>query len=112
MVGVVVDDSTPRDIDLLSGGLVDHLVDLLTDPFRNAISDILVNNPYLQRIGAIIGLVCPRNNGTGYNVRNHWEDTFDFRIGGDISNIGISDFISDPIATIGRYHRLSWKDQA
>lgn len=105
MVGVIVDGSTPRDIDLLSGGLAGHLVDLLTDPFRNAISDILANDPYLQRIGAIMGLVCPRNNGTGYNVRNHWEDTLDFRIGGVNQNIGISDFLSDPIATIGRYHR-------
>ena len=105
MVGVIVDGSTPRDIDLLSGGLAGHLVDLLTDPFRNAISDILANDPYLQRIGAIMGLGCPRNNGSGYNVRNHWEDTLDFRIGGVNQNIGISDFLSDPIATIGRYHR-------
>ena len=46
--------TTSRDIDLLSGGLTDELANMLGDPFRNALSDLLVSDPYLQRIGALL----------------------------------------------------------
>ena len=71
---VVLGGSTPREIDLLSGGLLGDLVSLIDRPMRNAISDLLVSDPYLQRIGAILGLVSPRNDGTYFTRSNGWEN--------------------------------------
>ncbi|MEC7688952.1 MAG: hypothetical protein VX514_07875, partial [Candidatus Thermoplasmatota archaeon] len=102
---VVLGGSTPREIDLLSGGLLGDLVSLIDRPMRNAISDLLASDPYLQRIGAILGLVSPRNDGTYFTRSNGWEsDGSDLRIGGDMPNLSLSDFFSDPASTIGRYH--------
>jgi len=106
LVDVVIGAAPSRDIDLLSGGLLDELLNTLGDPFRDAISDLLVNDPYMQRIGALLGLVCPRNNGTSHDVRSTmWEGSTDLRIGGSNSTIGFLDLIQDPMSTIGRYHR-------
>ena len=99
--------ATTRDIDLLSGGLTDELANMLGDPFRNALSDLLVSDPYLQRIGALLGLVCPRNNGSTCVIRDIWEGpATDLRIGGVTSTIDFIDFINDPLSTIGRYHNM------
>lgn len=99
--------ASTRDIDLLSGGLTDELANMLGDPFRNALSDILVSDPYLQRIGALLGLVCPRNNGSTCAIRDIWEGSGnDLRIGGSTPTIDFVDFINDPLSTIGRYHNM------
>ena len=99
--------ASSRDIDLLSGGLTDELANMLGDPFRNALSDLLVSDPYLQRIGALLGLVCPRNNGSTCAIRDIWEGSgSDLRIGGITNTIDFIDFINDPLSTIGRYHNM------
>ena len=72
-----------REIDLLSGGLMGDLASLIDRPFRNTISELLINDPYLQRIGAILGLVSPRNNGVYLTRSDGWEsDGTDLWIGG------------------------------
>ncbi|PXY78474.1 MAG: hypothetical protein CXX81_07570 [Methanobacteriota archaeon] len=104
---VEVGGGDPRMIDLLSGGLLDDVMSMLDAPFRDGISNLLAGDPYLQRIGALVGLVCPRNDDLSYAIRTTgWEATgTDLRIGGDSPNQSLSDLFSDPAGTIGRYHR-------
>jgi hypothetical protein len=97
---------TLRNIDLLSGGLLDDVLSALGEPFRRALSDMLVSNSYLQRIGALLGLVSPRNDGSLANVRSvMWEGIQDLRIGGITPSLSFSNLFTDPISTIARYHR-------
>ena len=104
---VVLGGTDPRMIDLLSGGLLDDVMSMLDAPFRDGISDLLAGDPYLQRIGALVGLVCPRNDDPSYAIRTTgWEASgTDLRIGGDSPNQSLSDLFTDPAGTIGRYHR-------
>ena len=99
-------NGTFRNIDLLSGGLLDDVISALGEPFRSALSDMFTSNSYLQRIGALLGLVSPRNDGSMHNVRSvMWEGTQDLRIGGSAPTLSFSNLFSDPMATIARYHR-------
>ena len=59
-----------QEISFAFSGLTDELANVLKF-FRNALRPI-GQYPYLQRIGALLGLVCPRNNGSTCAIRDIW----------------------------------------
>ena len=97
------------EFDLLNDSLAEAALEEALIQLRSIISQTFSTDPILQRLGAILGLCSPRGGTFQSNV---WEGgALDLRVGGTnqggnlVSMPTLLQYITEPLQSIGRYHR-------